>query len=864
MDDLLWLDQIQSAHRRPIGEKAFNLSYLAQRGYPIIPGFVLPAPTLREFLETIDWLDPLFADLANSSLHLDVDNPRQLQLVAKAIRQEIITAALPPEWEAILLSNSERLEAPALILRPSLTLPGGLKISGLLQAQICDRAPDALGAALKRAWAELFRAKSLLFWGRHGIKLQQINLAILVQPLWNSLAAGVLQANSNIWEIQATHGLGMALVKGEVLPDYYRIHPESGEVLMQTLGNKTLAYSLLDLPEATRVDPKIGANAVLKTYLLTEEQQKLYALAEQSLHQLIRLTQGLTSEVKRDFTLEWVLMAKDSDSSTTELYITQIGIAEDKRKVAQGEREKERVTEPSVRPNAAKPPEYQNAKLFAQEKLSGQISGKEGSVQSLLTTTEVSPLIITGASGLVLRGIAASGGKAIASGQIITDLGDRRESIVAQKVLIVKSVTPDWLPLIKQVAAIVAEQGGMTCHAAIIARELGIPAVVGVKNATQIIQTGQSILVDGERGEIYLLEEQHPTFPSETKQADRSKMDSTSIEKDQQSRPESENWGELPKMGRKIISQPIEHLLPPFPIATKLMVNLSQPSQSERAASLPVDGVGLLRSELMMLEMLEGQHPNQWLTLGRRQHLIERLSETICQFASAFTPRPIFYRSLDWRSHEFQSFVPLSTFEVSSMLGLRGTFSYLKDPTFFDLELEALNRVYQLGYRNINLILPFVRTVEEFSFCKNRVQQAGLFSQPHFQLWIMAEVPSVLFLLADYVKAGVQGISIGTNDLTQLLLGVDRDRSEMAMAYDERHPAVLQAISQLIQSAKELDIPCSICGQAPVHYPEIIEYLVRWGITSISISLDAVESTYSYIARAEQRLLIEAARKQIN
>ena len=197
------------------------------------------------------------------------------------------------------------------------------------------------------------------------------------------------------------------------------------------------------------------------------------------------------------------------------------------------------------------------------------------------------------------------------------------------------------------------------------------------------------------------------------------------------------------------------------------------------------------------------------------------------------------------------------------MLGQRGTFSYLRNPALFDLELRALAAVQQSGYTNLHLILPFVRTVEEFSFCRRRVEQAGLTQVASFQLWIMAEVPSVIFLLPQYVKAGVQGFSIGTNDLTQLLLGVDRNQGQMAAAFDERHPVVMQAIAQIIQLASQANIPCSICGQAPALYPELIDSLVQLGITSISVELDAVERTYTAIKRAEQRLLVEAARLQL-
>jgi pyruvate, water dikinase len=387
---------------------------------------------------------------------------------------------------------------------------------------------------------------------------------------------------------------------------------------------------------------------------------------------------------------------------------------------------------------------------------------------------------------------------------------------------VVSSIMPDWLPLLKQSAGVIAEQGGMTSHGAIVARELGIPAVVGANQASQKIRTGDWLLVDGDRGEIYsvaadLVEKIHPTPPS---------------------------FMNIP------------------PIATRLMVNLSQSERLDWVAKLPIDGIGLLRSELMIPSILEGQPLDLWLQKGRKAELVNRLADQIRQFAAAFAPRPVFYRSLDLRSHEFRSLLSSETTapEANPMLGNRGTLSYQSNPALFEVELAALYQVCQT-HANLRLILPFVRTVEEFVFCRQQIEQAGLTGYPHFQLWIMAEVPSVLFLLPDYVQAGVQGISIGTNDLTQLLLGVDRDQSEMATSFNENHPAVKRAITYLLKTARQLNIPCSICGAAPVQHPGFIDHLIQQGITSISVDASAVEATHQAIARAELRLLVERAQR---
>jgi pyruvate,water dikinase len=394
----------------------------------------------------------------------------------------------------------------------------------------------------------------------------------------------------------------------------------------------------------------------------------------------------------------------------------------------------------------------------------------------------------------------------------------------------------------------------MTCHGAIVARELGIPAVVGAANATQVIQTGTLILVNGNEGKIYALKDAaaiNRLTPTPGKALNQS-LSVSSVMSQTQSDP-------IQTAPPAVAPEPQRSL------ATQLMVNLSQPNSIERAVGLPVDGVGLLRSELLAIEVLEHQHPDLWLQQGRQTEFVERMAAHIGEFARAFAPRPVFYRSLDLRSDEFQALEGGQEFlpESNPMLGLRGAFRYLLDPALFDLELAALVQVQESGYRNVHLMLPFVRQVEEFVFCRQRVERAGLTQHPEFQLWIMAEVPSILFLLPDYVKAGVQGVSIGTNDLTQLLLGVDRHQAQMASVFNERHPAVMQTIAQLIREAKQAGIPCSLCGQAPVSYPELIDQFVRWGITSISVNPGAVEQTYSAIARAEQRIILEAARLQL-
>jgi pyruvate,water dikinase len=296
-----------------------------------------------------------------------------------------------------------------------------------------------------------------------------------------------------------------------------------------------------------------------------------------------------------------------------------------------------------------------------------------------------------------------------------------------------------------------------------------------------------------------------------------------------------------------------------------VLVNLSEPSQLERVASLEVDGVGLLRAELMVVEALEGTHPRALLEAGEGERFVERMADSLNRFAAAFAPRLVTYRTIDFRSNEFRGLKGGERFEpeeANPMIGYRGALRYMHEPDLLELELRAIARVWDAGHENLHTMLPFVRTPGEVAACREMFERAGLFGRRGFELWVMAEVPSVLFHLPRYAELGVAGISIGSNDLTQLLLGADRDSELVAEVFDERDRAVTEYIARLLERAHELGLRTSICGQAPSVHPEYAELLVRNGIEAISVNIDAVDRARRLIAAAERRLLLEHARHE--
>ncbi|MBI5044335.1 MAG: phosphoenolpyruvate synthase [Candidatus Levybacteria bacterium] len=416
---------------------------------------------------------------------------------------------------------------------------------------------------------------------------------------------------------------------------------------------------------------------------------------------------------------------------------------------------------------------------------------------------------------VLVTGAPASPGLASGPVKIISTVKDLSKMLPGD-VMVAPQTNPDFVPGMKKAIAIVTDKGGRTSHAAIVSRELGIPAVVGTEQATKILTNASVVTVNGTTGEVF-------------------KGGITKSNLTQQ---------------QAIPSDRIK-------TATHVYVNLAQPDLAEKVAAQHVDGIGLLRAEFIMANI--GTHPKKLIHDGKKEVFIHALSDALEKFCKAFYPRPVVYRASDFKTNEYRGLIGGKSFEPiepNPMLGYRGAFRYMHDPEVFKLELEAIKIVREkMNLKNLSLMIPFVRTVHELTEVKKILLKNGLTRSASFKLWMMVEIPSNVILLDKFIEAGIDGISIGSNDLTMLLLGTDRDNSEVAQEFDEQNEAVLWALERIIKTAHKYRITSSICGQAPSLYPELVEKLVSWGITSVSVSPDAIENVRKTIARVEKKLI---------
>jgi pyruvate,water dikinase len=435
---------------------------------------------------------------------------------------------------------------------------------------------------------------------------------------------------------------------------------------------------------------------------------------------------------------------------------------------------------------------------------------------------EAAPAGKTDETKVLVQGIGAAPGTA--SGRVVIIADAKGIGLVKEgDILVTKMTNPDMVPAMRKVRAIVTDEGGMTCHAAIVSRELGTPAVVGSRNATHVLKTGQIVTVDGEKGVVY----EGEVAPAPT-----------------------------PKSVTEVASAA---MAAPLITATSVKVNVSIPEAAQRAAATGADGVGLLRIEHLMLGL--GRTPGWFIKNGREEEFINELYTGIKTVLDAFPGKSVWVRTIDAPTDEFRNMQggEDEPQEHNPMLGWRGIRRDLQSPDQFRLQIEVFKRLWAQGYDNLGVMFPLVGHPDEFVRAKAVMASFGV-DVENVTLGVMVEIPSSAIIIEEFCKAGIKFASFGTNDLIQYTLAIDRNNEYLTSMYRPKHPAVLKLIDYAIGVCREYGVECSICGQAGSD-PDMAEWLVEHGIASISANIDAVAKIRHAVARTEKRILLEAARR---
>jgi pyruvate,water dikinase len=766
---VLWFKYLGKEDILLVGGKCANLGELAGKiGVPVPNGFAISAYAYKVFLKKTK------ADKKIESLLSDIDTTdmKSLENISEKIRDYIEGQSMPVEIEREILKAYQELckqigkKDVAVAVRSSATaedLPGA-SFAGQ-QDTFLNITQKNLLKSVKQCWSSLFTPRAIVYRKEKGFSHSDVLISVGVQELIFSQVSGVMftiepvsGAKDKII-INASPGLGEAVVSGQVTPDEYAVEKGTFRIIgkhvvkkeRQIISNSKGGTKWAAVPQKLQNQPAVSDEAIIRLAQYGVQIENHYGVPQD---------------------IEWAIDDRDR------IFILQAR-PETIHGIGGGVKKEER-------------------KDFMEQ-------------------------------DILVRGIGVSPGQGSGKVKIILDVKNM-SSFKQGDILVTEMTTPDWVPAMKIAAAVVTNLGGKTCHAAIVSRELGVPCVVGTENATKVLKDDEIVTVDGQRGLIFK---------------------GTIVEKEGE---KAQALGAPLDLSAQIVT------------ATKVYVNLSIPEIAKKIAQeTNADGVGLLRAEHLMLSI--GKHPRLLLEEGGEKVMIDKFANGVGQVAEAFFPRPVVYRFLDFKPDEFLELPGGEKYErkhvgPNPMIGYRGEFRYSKEDDIFRLELKAIRQAREkMGFTNIWVMVPFVRTLEVFRKTVKIMQEEGLDHRidRSFQLWIMVEVPSAVFMIEEFCKEGIDGVSFGTNDLTMLVLGVDRNDTSVQEIYDERNLGVLRAIAYTMAVCKKYGVTTSICGQAPSVYPDYLEFMIRCGATSISVNPDTVVSSRRSIAMVEQKIQMEKA-----
>jgi len=779
---VLWFEEIDKSDLALVGGKSANLGELTKAGIPVPPGFAVTSYAYKEFIERTGLKEKISETLKEVAKSKD---PKAFEDVSRRIRKIIEEEEIPDDIARVIVEGYRKLcervgraNVPVAV-RSSATaedLPGA-SFAGQQDTFLNVEGEDEVLLKVKKCWSSLFTPRAIFYRQEKGIDHDKVLMSVVVQKMVNAKAAGVMftihpvTGEEDKIVIEGSWGLGEAVVSGSVTPDTYVVDKKTLKIIERKIAEKT--------HEVVR-DPSSGQTVKVE---VPPERRKMPCLTDEEVMKLAELALKIEQHYRHPQDIEWAI---DRDMKSPD----NVFIVQSRPETVWSLKREELRKKPSI-----------------------EVREKR----------------------VVAKGLPASPGVWAGKAKVVKSIEEASKVIEKGDVLVTTMTNPDWVPYMRLAGAIVTDEGGMTCHAAIVSRELGIPAIVGTGNATKVMKSGEEYTVDATTGVVYegIIED---LVKKEVK--------------------------EVKAPTTQLAISIAEYFIP---TGTKIYMNLGVPEKIAEYADLPFDGIGLMRIEFIMSSHI-GEHPLYLLEIGEEDKFVNKLAEGIAMVARQVQPRPVVVRFSDFKSNEYRELKGGEKYEPEErnpMLGYRGASRYIS-PQYekaFRLECKAIKKVRdEWGLKNVWVMLPFVRTTWEVEKVLQIMKEEGLERGKDFKVWAMAEVPSVIFIADEFCKY-VDGFSIGSNDLTQLILGVDRDSEIMPKLdpryFDERDPAVLRAISHLIKVAHEHGATVSICGQGPSYLEDFVEWLVRQGIDSISVNPDAVIRVRRLVAQVERKIMLE-------
>jgi pyruvate,water dikinase len=787
-DLVLWFEQLRKTDIPSVGGKNANLGEMTSAGIPVPPGFAITAYAYKKFIEETDIAKKIYEIIDESVT--DKNDPAQYEVASKKIRELIESTAMPKEIENAIRNAYEEMNRKLNIkdtfvaVRSSATAEdlADASFAGQQETFLNIRGVKGLVQNTVKCWSSLFTPRAIFYRNEKGFAHEKVFISVGVQKMVNSRAAGVMFTLNPVTGdlskivIEGNYGLGEAVVSGSVTPDDFVVDKTSMKIVERRLAKKTVQY-IRDLKTGHTVHEEVPADI-----------QELPCVTDEEVIRLAKLGNRIEKHYGKPQDIEWAI-DRDIPSAPQNTFIVQ------------------------SRPET----------VWSQKPAETLGKGEGGEMK-------MSELKV------VVKGIAAGKrGFGIGIAKVVSNPQEAAKVMKKGDILVTDMTNPDYVPFMKLAGAIVTDKGGVTCHAAIVSRELGIPCVVGTETATQVMKTGKEYTVDSKSGVVY--EGAMATLTAQLTSAAGGGVTQAAM------------------AGGTFQAVPTT--------ATKIYMNLGVPEKVEDYKDLPFEGIGLMRMEFILASYI-GTHPLEYVETGRSQEFVDKLADGIATVARAIQPRPVVVRFSDFKTNEYRELKGGDKYEIveaNPMLGWRGCSRYISKwyEKAYRLECQAIVKCRkEWGLKNVWVMLPVVRTLWEAKGVLEIMRQEGLERSKDFKVWFMAETPSIAILADEFSKL-VDGYSIGSNDMTQGILMIDRDSERLGQMgyFDERDPAVERIIAHLIRVAHENGATVSICGEGPSNLPDFAEFLVRVGIDSISVNNDAVIATKKLVASIEQKIILE-------